>query len=508
LVAHELAHVVQQRAGVSLKGGVGESGDRYEQEADAAARAVVTDQPVKMPGASERGAANPDGGQVQTKSKPAISTGKKGKKADGPPKDALGLVNADGKVVATDVRDPVFEQLAHRIAYMTPKEAVGQKEWLSRHGYTIGKFYEDTTTGMQCVSLKPKPVSRKGKLIKMPPVLAFRGTDTDKGNRELGKDAAADLRWKAVGYGQFAANRPQIVNLLASLGGRAVVTGHSLGGALAQLTGCYFPGMVQRIVTFQAPGIDSATAKKLADYNKANPGKKVDSTHYVAKGDLVSKAGQNRTANSDGTTDVIGYLPEKKGAKGAHTSYLLSGKSKHVPRMSRADGSADPITRDPSSAAEWGRKMLSMPKATFTALFGEYSIKNSLVQFTGALWSKYQSKLDKGGKAATLKAEAAKEIDKFTSMLTLSMEKKVPGLKIAIERAKETAKDGYLTPSQRQERSPERRSPEYVKAEAKKMLKRLEAELAKLMTELGPARAVIAQKRSDFLKAIANYKKP
>lgn len=40
--AHEAAHVVQQRAGVSLPGGVGAAGDRYEQHADAVADAVVT----------------------------------------------------------------------------------------------------------------------------------------------------------------------------------------------------------------------------------------------------------------------------------------------------------------------------------------------------------------------------------------------------------------------------------------------------------------------------------
>lgn len=39
--AHEAAHVVQQRAGVQLKGGVGEAGDRYEQHADAVADRVV-----------------------------------------------------------------------------------------------------------------------------------------------------------------------------------------------------------------------------------------------------------------------------------------------------------------------------------------------------------------------------------------------------------------------------------------------------------------------------------
>lgn len=39
--AHEAAHVVQQRAGVQLKGGVGEDGDPYERHADAVADAVV-----------------------------------------------------------------------------------------------------------------------------------------------------------------------------------------------------------------------------------------------------------------------------------------------------------------------------------------------------------------------------------------------------------------------------------------------------------------------------------
>lgn len=39
--AHEAAHVVQQRSGVSLKGGVGQTGDPYEQHADAVADRVV-----------------------------------------------------------------------------------------------------------------------------------------------------------------------------------------------------------------------------------------------------------------------------------------------------------------------------------------------------------------------------------------------------------------------------------------------------------------------------------
>jgi hypothetical protein len=50
--AHEAAHVVQQRAGVHLKGGVGERGDAYERHADRVADTVVAggaaDDPMKV----------------------------------------------------------------------------------------------------------------------------------------------------------------------------------------------------------------------------------------------------------------------------------------------------------------------------------------------------------------------------------------------------------------------------------------------------------------------------
>jgi len=46
LAAHEAAHVVQQRAGVHLRGGVGTAGDAYEQHADAVADRVVAGLPA------------------------------------------------------------------------------------------------------------------------------------------------------------------------------------------------------------------------------------------------------------------------------------------------------------------------------------------------------------------------------------------------------------------------------------------------------------------------------
>jgi hypothetical protein len=69
--AHEAAHVVQQRGGVQLKDGVGKSGDRYEQNADAVADRVVQ-------GRSAEDLLDPMAGHAQT---PAVQ--KKPKKGVG-----------------------------------------------------------------------------------------------------------------------------------------------------------------------------------------------------------------------------------------------------------------------------------------------------------------------------------------------------------------------------------------------------------------------------------------
>jgi hypothetical protein len=62
--AHEAAHVVQQRGGVHLSGGVGQAGDPYEQHADAVADAVVAGRSAE--GLLDRHAgAGGDGGGVQ-----------------------------------------------------------------------------------------------------------------------------------------------------------------------------------------------------------------------------------------------------------------------------------------------------------------------------------------------------------------------------------------------------------------------------------------------------------
>ena len=70
--AHEAAHVVQQRAGVSLDGGVGERGDHYERHADQVADLVVSGQSAEA--ALGQGFGSSASAAVQRDGDPGINT--------------------------------------------------------------------------------------------------------------------------------------------------------------------------------------------------------------------------------------------------------------------------------------------------------------------------------------------------------------------------------------------------------------------------------------------------
>ena len=95
--AHEAAHIVQQRAGVSLKGGVGQVGDKYEQHADAVADLVV--QGKSAEGLLDTMAGSGKSAGVQSKAVQMEKAGQKeavSQQADGAiqwPRTCLGLVS-------------------------------------------------------------------------------------------------------------------------------------------------------------------------------------------------------------------------------------------------------------------------------------------------------------------------------------------------------------------------------------------------------------------------------
>jgi pimeloyl-ACP methyl ester carboxylesterase len=93
-----------------------------------------------------------------------------------------------------------------------------------------------------------------------------------------------------------------------------IVTGHSLGGALAQLTAAHFPDRVARVVTFNAPGIAAEEVKRFAAA-KDQP----QVTHHRELADIVSEAGEAHLPGSVYEHEVAPGM----GKVEAHQAWLL-----------------------------------------------------------------------------------------------------------------------------------------------------------------------------------------
>jgi hypothetical protein len=111
--AHEAAHVVQQRGGVQLKGGVGEVGDTYEQHADQVADRVVRGESSEA--LLDQHAGQPAGhATAAATASPAVQRyafvgGKQIKKTDGMAVGAVGAMVTDNLVRSYVSRDELLQ---------------------------------------------------------------------------------------------------------------------------------------------------------------------------------------------------------------------------------------------------------------------------------------------------------------------------------------------------------------------------------------------------------------
>lgn len=245
-----------------------------------------------------------------------------------------GFAQATGDQRAQMERDVVAEHLAHGIAYHDEITSDDQA-YLESKGLEVGSTFHGHG-GLDMTTFIPANGSRAT------PVLAFRGT---KGSA----DVVADTTPAGVGAFQMAANEGPIAAALASLQryGRPIVTGHSLGGALAQMAATRFPDLVGRVVTFQSPGIPRDMVAKLDAYNRkaeATGGKPVQSQHYSVEGDLIPLAGQAFTTGfitviSSGKHTLLDSLnPFNEHAAYPLEDMVKSGESPKVHEVSSADG--------------------------------------------------------------------------------------------------------------------------------------------------------------------------
>ncbi|MEZ4398728.1 MAG: DUF4157 domain-containing protein [Kofleriaceae bacterium] len=286
--AHEAAHVVQQRAGVQLDGGVGQAGDPYERHADDVAAAVVRGDSAEALLDAMAGGGGGGGGAAVQRDEMSRSERR----------------TAEGEARGHALE---LEQLAHRIAYLDSVDQLTEDDrtGLTGMGFDLARVRVVHGVGDLEYWVFPRAAGRPG--AGHAPVIAFRGTATMA-------DVAEDATESGVGMGQFTMNQARITADVHGLGGGVIATGHSLGGALAQIAACYFPDQIASVVTFQAPGISSETLDRI---RHRAAGHRPTAHHYRVDGCIVDDAGEEHLP---GAVSIFGHGADPIHA---HTTFPL-----------------------------------------------------------------------------------------------------------------------------------------------------------------------------------------
>ncbi|HWU87643.1 MAG TPA: hypothetical protein VN253_10235 [Kofleriaceae bacterium] len=219
---------------------------------------------------------------------------------------------ATPQVDSNAVSDVFVEQVAHGMAYKDALDDADEK-YLAENGYSANPALR----GANEFFMRTFTPTRAGK----PPIVAFRGTVPTKVDTLV-----ADVDPSGIGMYQFNPNKQQIERQMQAMAshGKVISAGHSLGGALAQIAAATFPGLVDRIVTFQAPGVSREMVQKLVQYNEQHPDQAIESSHHRVKNDLVPMGGQALTPGVLHNHEMVGGSMFSRNPLAAHTSYPLA----------------------------------------------------------------------------------------------------------------------------------------------------------------------------------------
>ncbi len=135
--------------------------------------------------------------------------------------------------------DAVYETLAHEMVY-EDELSRSQRQTLRELGFRPRPLVTDLVSNFQLRGFVPLDNEAGSNRT---PLLAFRGSESIP-------DVIDDLNERGIGALQMRRNLNSIMDEMERLGGRVVLTGHSLGGALAQMVAALFPSRVVRVVTF------------------------------------------------------------------------------------------------------------------------------------------------------------------------------------------------------------------------------------------------------------------
>ncbi len=317
-------------------------------------------------------------------------------------------------------QDIVLEQLAHRGAY---NELDNRK--LADWGYRSAGAITDPESGFHAVLYLPTEAAPDREAAtaralhggQVPPVIAFAGTD-DK------RDVSDDANRKGIGTYQFSSNVAKIQRLLGAAGGKVVVTGHSLGGALAQLTAVRFAGQVSRVVTFQAPAINAEEAEKLDEHNAAAaPEDRVRSTHHRAEGDLVHMAGEELTSG-----DVFTYKSVGIGTVMDHTQLPLERlAAARGNQVSGIDGEDRLVGVEKTSAKSEKQGWLpAFAEKARRALLGP--VRDADMEPFVQMWSQVEEMLASGAFSIAYVLDVIRDSDRLTEVQKIKMRDQVATL--------------------------------------------------------------------------------
>jgi hypothetical protein len=269
-------------------------------------------------------------------------------------------------------QDIDLEQVGHGMIYQDQLND-SQSQWLQERGYQTQWFPDgkvvEAGSGLNYGLLLPTP---EGKAAGREPILAFRGTS----------DLATlwqDMDINSPGHGgiqQILKGFP-VAYLQGIVGeyGKLVVTGHSLGGALAQhFTGTH-PGLVKRLVTFQS----AAPNGKQYQQNMAALDKKdrPEVVHHIAKGDIVDLVGGEHLEGTFFEHDLaatgMASVSSLARIKQAHTSQLLNtedivGANQTLANGEKAQGTHQSPIKEYQGTRPYGVKSRMAEFGRMTAL--------------------------------------------------------------------------------------------------------------------------------------------